>query len=125
MRKSEFITNSSPTFGYDPIPDNVADKLRKTEKTSEAITPVVTTTKKTAGAMLAPYKKLRGKLDEVQRKLGNKNYTIFEEQLRKLPDDVLRKLDDNPDLLEAFAKRSLDDPDFYKAVQKRRRLQIP
>ncbi len=27
-------------------------------------------------------------------------------------------MDDNPDLLEAFAKRSLDDPDFYKAVQK-------
>lgn len=75
--------------------------------------------------MLAPYKKLRGKLDEVQRKLGNKNYTIFEEQLRKLPDDVLKKLDDNPDLMEAFAKRSLDDPDFYKAVHKRRRLQIP
>ena len=100
------------------IPDNVAGKLRKTEKVNEAAAPVATTTKKTADVLLAPYKKLRGKLDEVQRKLGNKNYTIFEEQLRKLPDDVLRKLDDNPDLLEAFAKRSLDDPDFYKAVQK-------
>ena len=57
-------------------------------------------------------------MDEVQRKLCNKNYIIFEEQLRKLPDDVLKKLDDNPDLMEVFAKRSLDDPDFYKAVQK-------
>src|SRR5690554_3461830 len=101
------------------IPDETAEKLRKAEKTTdkvdEAVVPVIVKTEKAVGSMLAPYKKLRGKLDEVKGKIGNENLAKFDEQLRQLPDEVLKKLDDNPGVLEAFAKRSLDDPDFFKA----------
>jgi len=104
------------------IPDETAEKLRKAEKTTdkvdEAVVPVIVKTEKAVGSMLAPYKKLRGKLDEVKGKIGNENFAKFDEQLRQLPDEVLKKLDDNPGVLEAFAKRSLDDPDFFKAVKK-------
>ena len=75
-------------------------------------------TEKAAETLLAPYEKLRTKLSEVQRKIGNENFAKFKGQLKQLPGDVLKRLDDNPDWLEAFAKRSLDDPDFFKAVQK-------
>ena len=102
----------------------VLDKLPKLKDIITKKTPEIEKGKAEAIAPLDKNKKPKtdlgyyGKLTKKLSVLSKEDFAKFDKYLRTLPEDVLKKLDAEPELVEEFAKRALKDAEFAEAVRK-------